>query len=777
MNPTLSACFAALAQAFLSCASTPSNAADVMPVWQNDTAANTLSFNDTFGHQISIGTYNPSTGAWISTPLAGTSGGIPYFASSTTLASSAALGANQIVLGGGAGAAPSTPVGLGTATTILHGNASGAPVFGPVSSADIATVMASPPPLGSAVPNTAAATVTTFGDNSRSLQSFGAIGATAPVTITIASPGVVTWTGSNFVANQPVVFQTTGALPTGITAGTTYFVASTGLTANTFQICAASGCAGGAINTSGSQSGTQTGQTDDTSQIQTALRSGVPLTCKGSFSISSLVTVTNTDVSLLGFGSANECIIQYTTAQSMIMLTEVGNQLRTNNRVRFEHIKIIPQAAISSVTGATHTAAIDIEYPLGCHGTISPTVQIFDVQVQPSANANFILNGLYINDVVNAKIDHLNFEGERDTFNVNTSAVVFDGTHTPAELTVTDSNADFVGIGVSAVQETSAGWQGLRVHNFDCVYCANAISARGGLDGTSDQLVVDGVEGPVQNYGILATNVLHATLHDNYFFLSDMAITGGTHATFPTCIEVDWTNAAVPSNGQSAIIHDNTCDGAQVTGYTGRYGIGTVGVSTNLTSHLGVNTMTNLDFGVGITANTAGWFVEHQATKGVTTELQDGSSAGANMYAPPLARKDAAAQNTGYVGEVLSLTVLSASAVSQPTSGTAINVGQISLTPGNWMCNGTVWSKPAAGTTTSALFGSVWTASANLGTPGNLYIAESATAAGAAAGESVNFGPAPFSVTTATPLYLVGNAAFATSTMSLYGSAQCVRYM
>ncbi len=63
----------------------------------------------------------------------GTSGGILGFTSTTTMASSAALGANQIVLGGGAGFTPSTPVGLGTTTTLLHGNAAGAPFYAAVS--------------------------------------------------------------------------------------------------------------------------------------------------------------------------------------------------------------------------------------------------------------------------------------------------------------------------------------------------------------------------------------------------------------------------------------------------------------------------------------------------------------------------------------------------------------------------------------------------------------------------------------------------------------------
>jgi hypothetical protein len=75
------------------------------------------------------------------------------------------------------------------------------------------------------------------------------------VTITIAAPGVVTWNGHGFAADQPVVFNTTGALPTGLLPGVVYYVKAPA--ANTFQLAATPG--GAAINTSGAQSGTHTG--------------------------------------------------------------------------------------------------------------------------------------------------------------------------------------------------------------------------------------------------------------------------------------------------------------------------------------------------------------------------------------------------------------------------------------------------------------------------------------------------------------------------------------
>ena len=81
--------------------------------------------------------------------------------------------------------------------------------------------------------------------------------ASRAVTMTIASPCVVTVTGSGnnlpSVGSQ-IVFSTTGALPTGITAGTTYYVINASGT--TFNIATTRG--GTAINTSGTQSGTQT---------------------------------------------------------------------------------------------------------------------------------------------------------------------------------------------------------------------------------------------------------------------------------------------------------------------------------------------------------------------------------------------------------------------------------------------------------------------------------------------------------------------------------------
>lgn len=85
-----------------------------VPSWATPTTGTVTSVGFT-GGLISVA--NPTT-----TPaftVAGTSGGIPYFSSSSTWASSAALAANALLIGGGAGAAPaSTTTGTGVLTAL-----------------------------------------------------------------------------------------------------------------------------------------------------------------------------------------------------------------------------------------------------------------------------------------------------------------------------------------------------------------------------------------------------------------------------------------------------------------------------------------------------------------------------------------------------------------------------------------------------------------------------------------------------------------------------------
>ena len=105
-------------------------------------------------------------------------------------------------------------------------------------------------------------------------------------TVTIAAPGVVTWNAHGLTDGSKVILSTTGALPTGLAAATTYYVVSAAT--NTFSLAATRG--GAPITTSGSQSGTHTVTTQPEPSIDyaTGLIMGAPIGGGGANDILSL---------------------------------------------------------------------------------------------------------------------------------------------------------------------------------------------------------------------------------------------------------------------------------------------------------------------------------------------------------------------------------------------------------------------------------------------------------------------------------------------------------
>jgi hypothetical protein len=98
------------------------------------------------GGLISVSGSPVTTSGTLALTVAGTSGGIPYFSSSSTWATSAALASNAIVVGGGAGVAPSTvttgtgvvtALGINTGSSgafVVNGGALGTPTSGTLTS-------------------------------------------------------------------------------------------------------------------------------------------------------------------------------------------------------------------------------------------------------------------------------------------------------------------------------------------------------------------------------------------------------------------------------------------------------------------------------------------------------------------------------------------------------------------------------------------------------------------------------------------------------------------
>ena len=97
--------------------------------------------------------------------------------------------------------------------------------------------------------------------------------------LSIASPGVVTWSGAGFPVNNSAITFSGGVLPTGLTANVIYYVENASGT--TFNVSSSAG--GPALNFTGSTSGSQTitayaPVTEDFSQPQNTVCTGVQLT-------------------------------------------------------------------------------------------------------------------------------------------------------------------------------------------------------------------------------------------------------------------------------------------------------------------------------------------------------------------------------------------------------------------------------------------------------------------------------------------------------------------
>ncbi len=121
-------------------------------------------------------------------------------------------------------------------------------------------------------------------------------GISATVTMDIATD-IIAWAAHPFAIGGAVRFRTTGGLPTGLTAGTTYYVSSVSYTADSFRVADTQAHAIAGTNTialTGTQSGVHTGW-DVTRKIgawTTVAQSNLPLGPQGAQCPNGLFAVT-----------------------------------------------------------------------------------------------------------------------------------------------------------------------------------------------------------------------------------------------------------------------------------------------------------------------------------------------------------------------------------------------------------------------------------------------------------------------------------------------------
>lgn len=188
------------------------------------------------------------------------------------------------------------------------------------------------------------------------------------VAISIATPGVITATNS-CAAGQAIVFQTTSALPTGLTAGTLYYVIATGLTASSFEVSTSVG--GSAVNTSGSQSGTQT---------------AYPTYTNATTSFTAAITLPPVPP---GFTVPGHCVLPYTstnasgTIEFAASVSQLGSTLNVLNSAHTGSGGAT-LADIQTIITATTATAISSTVGGGTANTIYGDIMYFTLYTNPA---------------------------------------------------------------------------------------------------------------------------------------------------------------------------------------------------------------------------------------------------------------------------------------------------------------------------------------------------------------------------------------------------------
>lgn len=287
---------------------------------------------------------------------------------------------------------------------------------------------------------------------------------TRTATITIASPAVVTVATSGAPAtNSPVMFSTTGALPTGLTPGVIYYAIN--LTTTTFQVAATPN--GAAINTSGTQSGTHTvaGTTAGTAPTQPA-----------SITINNPTTTGNTATinvlsSTLGVQNNTAVAFTQTSTTGSFAVTGVGTfalgcgvTINSPSRMSFSVATITNPASVGAPNwnfgGCSMTSDLTMSGTFGF--ALGGNLTTSGLLTSPISTGNITVTGYtlsvgaYIGNTVIAcgSTGTFNITGDGSVVNTGTANEIFRSQGSAFDITGTAGALNLTGGGSAARQIT-----------------------------------------------------------------------------------------------------------------------------------------------------------------------------------------------------------------------------------------------------------------------------------------------------------------------------------
>ena len=218
------------------------------------TSTGTIGINAASANTASYVVQRDASGNFSAGTITATLSGNASTATSATSATNLAGGdAGQLPYNTGSGA--TSFLAAGTTGQVLQSNATSAPSWANIGmpTGAIMPFAAISPPTGYLLCDGSAVSRSTYSALFSTITP-----SRGTITVTIASPAVVTLSAHGFQTGDIIYLTTTGALPTGLTINTLYYVIN--VTSSTFRLAtsAANAAVPTPINTSGTQSGTHT---------------------------------------------------------------------------------------------------------------------------------------------------------------------------------------------------------------------------------------------------------------------------------------------------------------------------------------------------------------------------------------------------------------------------------------------------------------------------------------------------------------------------------------
>jgi hypothetical protein len=461
------------------------SAASVAPVFTNDTTANTLSFNDTFGHNVQLGTYDPATGLWTSTGVAGGFTNLTVSGNGTVAGTFGIMGA--------------TSVGALSATGAVNG-------------AGFTNLFASPPPTGSTAPNTGAFT-TLSASGMLSGAGFNSLISAPPVGVGSVTPnggsftslsasGTVSGAGfANYLLSPPAIGNTapnTGAFTT-LTESTTPSAGDKSTkVANTAFVAANQQCL---IATS--QGFVGDGSTDNTtawSNYKTAV--GSTNAClffpAGVYAFNSAPTAWTLAASqtLTFSGSGPDVMELYFPNNNtgfVFSFTQSAPDYIAGSALNFSNASVT-----TNQLGAGDGIKITGNSP---NNTVPKSTFIKNVSFRGHSSGKYWTNALNFQNLYQVMVEDTSIYGPDNTFNLGTG-ILFNGPSSTAQsivLNVSNLNAYFLNVGINA----TGTHQGVNVQQSNITGVTTGVACGDGTSGGSQCIVANSQIEAVHNNVIL----------------------------------------------------------------------------------------------------------------------------------------------------------------------------------------------------------------------------------------------------------------------------------